>query len=116
MNSVKASTRDTHEVIHLVKEKVLTAAEVTIATKELKSGKAAGEDEIRPEVLKGANWRRNSLVNASVPCSVEVWQNSQGFANRCDYSDIQERKSQAMYKLQRDITSQFARKSICQMP
>ena len=38
--------------LHLAKEKVLTAAEVAIATKELKSGKAAGEDEIRPEMLK----------------------------------------------------------------
>ena len=49
-------------------------------------------------------WRRNSLVNASVSSCVEAWQNSQRLANRCDYSDIQERKSQAMYKLQRNIT------------
>ena len=88
MNSVKASTCDTHEVTHLAKKKVVTAAEGAIETKELKTGKAASEDEIRPEMLKGANWRRNSLVNTSVPCCVEVWQNSKGFANRCDYSDI----------------------------
>ena len=56
------------------------------------------------------------LVNASVSSCVGVWQNSQRLANRCDYSDIQERGSQAMYKLQRDITRQFARESICQMP
>ena len=45
-----------------------------------------------------------SLVNASVSSCVEVWQNSQRLANRCDYFDIQERRSQAMYELQRDIT------------
>ena len=56
------------------------------------------------------------MVNASVSSCVEAWQNSQRLANRRDYSDIQERRSQAMYKLQRDITPQFARESICQMP
>ena len=35
---------------------------------------------------------------------VEAWQNSHRLANRCNYSDIQERRSQAMYKLQRDFT------------
>ena len=52
MNPVKASTCDTHEVIHLGEEEVFTAAEVATATKGIKSGKAAGEDEIRPEMLK----------------------------------------------------------------
>ena len=52
MNPVKASTRDTHKVTHLVEEEVFTAAEVAMAIKEIKSGKAAGEDEIRPEMLK----------------------------------------------------------------
>ena len=56
------------------------------------------------------------MVNASVSSCVEVYQNSQRLANRCDRSDIQERRSQAMYKLQRDITLQFARESIRQMP
>ena len=49
---------------------------------------------------------------------VEVWQNSQRFANRCDYSDIQERRSQAMHKLQRiSLLSLPGKvwKSICQM-
>ena len=37
---------------HLREEKVFTAAEVTMAIKGIKSGKAAGEDEIRHEMLK----------------------------------------------------------------
>ena len=52
LNPVKASTRDTHEVTHLGEDKVFTAAEVATAIKGIKSGKAAGEDEIRLEMLK----------------------------------------------------------------
>ena len=36
----------------LGEEEVFTAAEVATAIKETKSGKAAGEDEIRPEMSK----------------------------------------------------------------
>ena len=46
-NPVKASTRDTFR-----EEEVFTAAEVATVIKGIKSGKAAGEDEIRPEMLK----------------------------------------------------------------
>ena len=43
---------DTHEVIQPGEIEGLTAAEVATAIKRLKSGKAAGGDEIRPEMLK----------------------------------------------------------------
>ena len=51
LNPAKVSTRDTHEVTHLVEDEVFAAAEVATAFKGIKSGKAAGEDEIRPEML-----------------------------------------------------------------
>ena len=51
LNLVQASTRDTPEVIHLGEEGVFTATEVAIAIKGIKSGKAAGEDEIRPDMF-----------------------------------------------------------------
>ena len=52
LNPIKASTCDTQEVMHLGEEKVFTAAEIETAIKGIKSGKAAGEDEVRPEMLK----------------------------------------------------------------
>ena len=52
LNPVKASTRDTQEVMHVREEEVFTAAEVATAIKGIESGKASGEDEIRPEMLK----------------------------------------------------------------
>ena len=52
MNPVKASTSDIHEVTHLKEKEVFTASEVATAIKGIKSGKAAGEDEIRPKMLK----------------------------------------------------------------
>ena len=67
MNPVKASTRDTQEVIHLGEEEVFTAAEVATASKAIKSGKAADEEEIRPEML-------NALPREGIPGLTRVCQ------------------------------------------
>ena len=52
LNAVKASTRDKQEMVHLGEEIVFTAAKGATAVKRIKSGKAGGEDKIRPEMLK----------------------------------------------------------------
>jgi len=52
LNQVKATN---NEPICFGKEEVFAAREVTTAISRLKSGKAAGEDEIRPEMLKVLN-------------------------------------------------------------
>ena len=49
---MKVSIHDTQEVIYLGEEEVFNAPEVATVTKGIKSGKAVGEDEIRPKMLK----------------------------------------------------------------
>ena len=44
-----------YDTIDFGKEEVFTLTEVTAAIRGLKSGKAAGEEEIRPEMLKALN-------------------------------------------------------------
>jgi len=56
LNPVKATNDDdTHEPICFGEEEFFTAREVAAAIGRLKSGKPAGEDEIRPEMLKALN-------------------------------------------------------------
>jgi len=55
LNPVKATNDDTHEPICFGEENVFTASKVTAAIGRLKSGKAAGEENIRPEMLKALN-------------------------------------------------------------
>ena len=52
LNPVKALTHDTHEVTYLREEEVFTVTEVATAIKGINFGKAAGENKIRPEMLK----------------------------------------------------------------
>ena len=58
LNPVKASTHATYEVTHLLEEEAFTAAEVAREIRGIKPGKAAGEDEIRPEMLKALTGER----------------------------------------------------------
>ena len=55
LNPVRATPTDTCDTIDFGKEELFTLIEVAAATWGLKSGKAAGEDEIRSEMLKLLN-------------------------------------------------------------
>ena len=55
LNPVSATHTDTYVTIDFGKDEVFTLTEVAAAIRELKSGKAAGQDEIRPEMLKALN-------------------------------------------------------------
>ena len=60
-NPVKITPTDTYNTIDFRKEEVFTLTEVAAAIQGLKFGKAAGEDELRPEMLKalkvkGVRW------------------------------------------------------------
>ena len=54
-NPVRATSTDTCDTIVVGKEKVFTLTEVAAAIRRLKYEKAAGEDKIRPEMLKALN-------------------------------------------------------------
>ena len=51
----KGNTTDTCDSIDFGKEKVFTLTEVAVSIQGLKCGEAAGEDKIRPEILKTMN-------------------------------------------------------------
>jgi len=51
LNPVKATNNGTRELICFGEEEVFTAREVTVVLCQLKSGKAAGEDEIKYVVV-----------------------------------------------------------------
>ena len=59
LSPVKATSTGTSDTIDLGKEEILTLTE---AIRGLKSEKAAGEDEIQPEMLKGLNRERVHLL------------------------------------------------------
>ena len=52
LNQVRATPTDACETIDFGKKEAFTSTEVAAATRGLKSGKATGEDKIRPEMLK----------------------------------------------------------------
>ena len=55
LNPVRATPTDTCDTIDFGNEEVFTLTKVAAAIRGLKSEKAAGEDEIRPEMLKALN-------------------------------------------------------------
>ena len=55
LNPVKEAPTDTCDTTDLGKEEVFTLTEEAAAIRGLKSGKAAGKDKIRPEMLQALN-------------------------------------------------------------
>ena len=55
LNPVRATPTDKCDLIDCEKEEVFTLTETAAAKQKLKTGKAAGEDEIRSEMLNALN-------------------------------------------------------------
>ena len=56
--TAKATPTDTCDMTDFGKEEIFTLTEITAAIRGLKSEKVAGEDKIRPEMLKTLNVKR----------------------------------------------------------
>ena len=104
LNPVKASTRDTYEVTHLREDEVFTAAEVATAIKGIKSGKAAGEDEIRPEMLKALTGEGILWLTRVCQVAWKLGKTPRDWQTGVIIPIFKIRRSQALYKLERDIT------------
>ena len=91
LNPQKATPTDTCNTIKFGKEEIFTLTEVAVAMRALKSEKATGEDEIRPEMLKtlngyGGRWlTRVCRVAWKFGKTPKDWQT-------CDHSYIQKRQ------------------------
>ena len=68
---------------------MFSLTEVAAAIRGIKSGEAAGEDEIQSEMLKALNKIRSTLVEEDVSSGEETWRNTKRLADRCDHSYIQ---------------------------
>ena len=54
----------------------------------MKSGKAAGKDEIRPEMLKALTGEGILWLKRVYQAAWKFGKTPENLANRCDYSDI----------------------------
>ena len=68
LNPVRATPTDTCDTIDYGKEEIFTLTKAAVAIRGLKSGKAAGEDEILPEMLKVLN--REGVRSPTRVCQV----------------------------------------------
>ena len=92
LNPVRATLTDICYTIDFGKEEGFTLTEVAAAIREMKSGKAAGEDEIRHEILKTIE-RWSALVDTGVSGGVETWKNTKRLADKFYHSYISYKKS-----------------------
>ena len=104
LNPVKASNHDTEEVIHLGKEEVFTTSEAT-AIKAIKSEKAAGKNEIRPQMFKTLTGEEIILLRRVCQVSWKYDESPRDWQTGSIIPIFKKRRSQAMYELQRNITS-----------
>ena len=68
LNPVRETPTDTRDTIDFEKVEVFTFTEVAAANEGLKSGKAAGEDEFRPVMLK--TWNGEGVYWLTSVCQV----------------------------------------------
>ena len=81
MNPKKATPTDTCDSIDFEKEEVFKLTKVAAAIRGLKSGKAAAENETRPEMLKALNGKKIGWLSKNESGGNETWKNNKRLAD-----------------------------------
>ena len=99
-NPVDATSTQIQEE-HVGEDIQITEADVNAVIKSLKTGKAPGEDDIRPEMLKAMNTYGVRWLTrvCKLACRTGQWASTKEMANQCDNTYTQERRQEKMHQL-----------------